>query len=157
MLFVPCRDAVHTLDASERTQTARRTQMAKMVGVWMYVAPRRPSDPVNLTGGATIILTEADKRKLGDGFMKVTIRVLDEDPFSSDDEVYKDNSFQLGPGLLNIGPNTFGISAIVPRSKVEDSEPSWQSSAELYFRVRASGGGVTTNWANSQIENVSYE
>jgi hypothetical protein len=37
--------------------------MARMVGVWMYVAPRRPSDNVNLTGGATIILTEADKRK----------------------------------------------------------------------------------------------
>ena len=113
--------------------------MAKMVGVWMYVAPRRPSDNVNLTGAATIILTEADKRKLGDGFMKVSLRVMDDDTWSSDDTVYKDDSFQLGPANLNVGPNTFGISAIVPHSKVANSEPSWQSSAELYFRVRASG------------------
>jgi hypothetical protein len=130
--------------------------MAKMVGVWMYVAPRSPSDDVNLTGGATIILTEADKRKLGDRLMNVSIRVMDDDTFF-DDEVYKDDSFQLGPALLNIGPNTFGISAIVPHSKVANSEPGYESSAELYFRVRASGGGVKTNWANSQNEDVRYE
>ncbi|RDI57975.1 hypothetical protein [Microvirga subterranea] len=130
--------------------------MAKMVGVWMYVAPRRPTDDVNLTGAATIILTEADRRKLGDGLMTVSLRVMDDDTFS-DDTVYKDDSFQLGPALLNIGPNTFGLNAIVPRSKVANSEPGWESSAELYFRVRASGSGVTTNWANSQTESVPYE
>jgi hypothetical protein len=130
--------------------------MAKMVGVWMYVAPRRPTDPVNLTGAATIILTEADKRKLGDSLMRISLRVMDDDTFS-DDTVYTDDSFQLGPANLNIGPNTFGISAIVPRSKVENSEPFWESSAELYFRVRASGGGIKTNWANSQIEDVRFE
>lgn len=130
--------------------------MAKMVGVWMYVAPRLPTDDVNLTGGATIILTEADKRKLGDGLMNVSIRVMDDDTFG-DDTVYKDDTFQLGPALLNIGPSTFGFSAIVPHSKVEESEPVWEGSAELYFRVRASGGGITTNWANSQNEDVPYK
>jgi hypothetical protein len=128
----------------------------KMVGVWMYVAPRNPSDDANLTGAATIILTEADKRKLGNGLMTVSLRVMDDDTFG-DDTVYQDDSFQLGPANLNIGPNTFSISAIVPHSKVEKSEPGWESSAELYFRVRASGGGVTTNWANSQTEDVPYE
>jgi hypothetical protein len=124
----------------------------------MYVEPRRPNDDVKLTGGATIILTEADKRKLGDGFMTLSVRVMDDDSSSSDDTVYKDDSFMIGPELLsNVGPNTIGISAYVPRSKVENSEPSWQSSAELYFRVRASGGGVKTNWANSQNEDVPYE
>lgn len=130
--------------------------MAKMVGVWMYVSPRRVNEDVRLTGAATIVLTEADRRKLGERLMKVSLRVMDDDTFS-DDTVYKDDSFQLGPGLLNVGPNTFTISAIVPRSKVADSEPSWESAAELYFRVRASGGGVTTNWANSQVEDVAYE
>jgi hypothetical protein len=132
--------------------------MAKMIGVWMYVAPRSPSDDVNLTGGATLILTEADKRKLGDSLMRVLIRVMDDDTFS-DNTVYKDDNFQLGPAnLLNIGPNTFGISAIVPHSKVANSEPSYESSAELYFRVAGvGGGGVTTKWANSQNEDVPFE
>jgi hypothetical protein len=131
--------------------------MAKMVGVWMYVVPRRPREsPVHLTGGGTIILTEEDKRKLGDSSMRVKIRVMDDDPIF-DDEVFKD-SFRTPPNL-NIGPNTFDISAFVPLDKVADSEPSSESWAELYFRVQASdaGGGVKTNWANSQNENVQYE
>lgn len=130
--------------------------MAKMVGVWMFVEPRRPTDDVRLRGAATIIITEADRRKLGDSLMRVSLRVMDDDSFS-DDLVQQDDSFQLGPALLNVGPNTFTISAIVPRSRVENSEPFWESSAELYFRVRASGGGVTTNWANSQNEDVRFE
>lgn len=130
--------------------------MAKMVGVWMYVEPRRPDDDVRLTGAATIIVTEADKHKLGNGFMTVSIRVMDDDTFS-DDIVYQNNSFQLGPALLNIGPNTFGISAIVPHNKVENSEPWWEGSAELYFKVRAAGGSVATNWGVSQNEDVPFE
>ena len=130
--------------------------MAKMVGVWMFVEPRRVGDDVRLRGAGTIIITEADRRKLGNSLMRVSLRVMDDDTFS-DDTVFQDDSFQLGPGLLNIGPNTFTISAIVPHNKVANSEPFWESSAELYFRVRASGSGVTTNWANSQNEDVAYE
>jgi hypothetical protein len=130
--------------------------MAKLVGVWMYIPPRRPSDHVRVQGGATLILTAADKDKLGNGLMKVAIRVMDQDP-GPDNTVYQDNSFSLGPALLNIGPNTFGINEIVPHSKVENSEPWYESSAELYLRLRASGGAVTTRWVNSQTENVPFE
>jgi hypothetical protein len=81
---------------------------------------------------------------------------MDEDTFS-DDLVFEDNSFQLGPGLLKIGPNTFDISALVPHSKVQHSEPSYESAAELYFRIAAEGAGVKTKWANSQVENVPFK
>jgi hypothetical protein len=131
--------------------------MAKMVGVWMYVVPRRPKEsPVHLKGGGTIILTEEDKRKLGDNSMRVKIRVMDDDP-GFDDEVFKDSFRTLSH--LNIGPNTFDISTFVPLDKVAVSEPSSESWAELYFRVQASdvGSGVKTKWANSQNENVPYE
>lgn len=129
--------------------------MAKMVGVWEYVVPRKSGDPVNLHGGATIIITEADKRKLGTSLMTVTIRVYDDDTFS-DDLLYTNSSFQLGPGLLQVGPNSFTFSALLSHATVANSEGWFDSSAELYFRVRASGGGVTTNWANSQIESVGF-
>jgi len=128
----------------------------KIVGVWLYVTPRKVTDPANLIGAATIIVTEADKRKLGDSLMKVTIRVYDEDSIS-DDKLYEDSNFQLGPALLQIGPNTFGLQAIVSRSTLENSEPPWEGSAELYFKVMASGGGVSTKWARSQTESVAFE
>jgi hypothetical protein len=130
--------------------------MAKMTGVWIYVAPRSASDDVNITCGATIILSEAEKHKIGNSLMNVSCRVMDDDAVS-DDTVHVDNSFQLGPALLNIGPSTFQLGVIVPHSKVQDSEPGSESWAELYCRVRASGGGVTTNWANSQNWDVRYE
>jgi hypothetical protein len=129
--------------------------MAKLVGVWIYEEPRSPSDDVKLQGGATLILSEPERRKIGDNFMKVSIRVMDDDT-AFDDELYKDDTFQLGPANLNIGPSTFGFSATVARSKVANSETSSESWAELYFRVRASGGGVTTKWANSQNDDVKY-
>ncbi|NOJ42235.1 hypothetical protein [Bradyrhizobium australiense] len=130
--------------------------MAKLVGVWIYEEPRSPSDDVKLQGGATLILSEQERRKIGDNLMKVSIRVMDDD-FAFDDELYKDDSFQLGPANLNVGPTTFGFSATVAHSKVANSETSSESWAELYFRVRASGGGVTTKWANSQNEDVQFE
>src|SRR5439155_26330267 len=99
---------------------------------------------------------EQERRKIGDNLMKVSIRVMDDDT-AFDDELYKDDTFQLGPANLNIGPSTFGFSATVAHSKVANSETSSESWAELYFRVRASGGGVTTKWANSQNEDVKYE
>lgn len=130
--------------------------MAKMVGVWLYVVPRKASDAVNCHGGATIIITEADKRKLGNSLMTVTVRVYDDDAFS-DDLLYTNSSFQLGPALLQVGPNSFTFSAQLSHSTVANSESWFESAAELYFRVRAAGGGVSTNWANSQVESVPYE
>ena len=127
--------------------------MAKIVGVWMYVAPRKPSDDVTLTGAYTLILTEEEKRKIGDNLLIEQFRVMDDDTFS-DDEVYKPQfPFQIGPANVNAGPNTYPLQVTLPRSKVVNSEPSY----ELYFRVRLSGGGVTTNWANSQTERVRYK
>lgn len=130
--------------------------MAKLTGAWIYETPRGPLDDVQLLGGATLIMTEADKRKLGDNFMKVRIKVMDDDTFS-DDTLYDDASFQLGPGLTKIGPNSFTFSADLPHSKVKNSEPSSEEWAELYFRVRAAGGGVTTNWASTENEDVRFE
>jgi hypothetical protein len=122
--------------------------MAYLTGIWMYIAPRRPSENVHIQGGATIILSQADKNKLGNSLMTVSIRVMEQDgPPWPNVVAYQDNSFQLGPALLNIGPNTFGISAIVPHSYVENSEafPPGDHTAELYLKLRASGGGVTTD------------
>jgi hypothetical protein len=122
--------------------------MAQMVGVWMYVAPRNPSDDVNILCGGTMILSKAEREQIGDSLMTVSIRVMDYDP-GPDDLVHVDNSFQLGPALLKIGPTAVGVNVIVPHSEVQSSEPFYEKWAELYVRVRASGGGVTTNWADS--------
>ena len=130
--------------------------MAKLTGVWIYEVPRGPKDDVQLLGGATLIVTEADRRTLGDNFMRVRIKVMDDDSVS-DDTLYDDNSFQLGPGLTQIGPNTFSFSANLPHSKVKDSEPSYENWAELYFRLRVSGGGVTTSWVNTENEAVRFD
>lgn len=127
--------------------------MAKMVGAWIYVAPRNSNQDVNLTVGGTILMTEADVRKVDKGLMGIQIRVMDDDTFN-DDLVVTDNSFQFG--ARNVGPNSFVTGVIVPRSKVEDSEPFYESTAELYARVRAVSNSVSTGWANSQTENVGY-
>ena len=133
--------------------------MVKLVGVWIYGVPRPPTDDLELLGGFTLILDAADKQKLGDGLMKVHIHVMDWDEYSSDDLVQKDDSFQLGPANLNVGPNTFGINAFVKHDKlktVEGGDPD-QNTAELYFRLRTVGGAVATSWANSQNEKARYK
>jgi hypothetical protein len=132
--------------------------MAKLVGVWIFAWPRKVTDDAELQGGATLILTEADKQKLGDGFMTVHIRVYDWDRWSADDLVQSDDTFQLGPANLNVGPNTFGINALVKHAKLKAADPSSQDTAELYFRLRvaSSAAGVQTSWANSPNENVKY-
>ena len=132
--------------------------MAKLVGGWIFAWPRKPADDAELQGGATLILTEADKQKLGDGLMTVHIRVYDWDRWSADDLVQSDDTFQLGPANLNAGPNTFGINALVKHSKLQAADPSSQDTAELYFRLRAtSATGVKTSWANSPNEHVKYK
>ena len=63
--------------------------MAKLVGAWLWVAPRKISDGAELVGGATIIITQADKQQLGNGFMNVHIRVMDWDRYSPDDLLFE--------------------------------------------------------------------
>jgi len=75
---------------------------------------------LELLGGATLILTQADKQKLGNGLMNVHIRLLDWDQYSPDDLVQQDDRFSLGPANLNVGPNTFGVNALREARQAED-------------------------------------
>jgi hypothetical protein len=131
--------------------------MAYLTGLWMYIVPRRPSEDVHIQGGVTIVLSGADKSKLGDSPMTVSIRVMNRGDNVSisnitlqlPNVVVEQESFQVGSANLNIGPNTFGLgSVIVPHAAVANSEPypPWDDTAELYLKLRASGGGgVTTD------------
>jgi hypothetical protein len=127
--------------------------MAKMVGVWLYEQPLNSPTDVYLEVGGTIVLTEQEVNKIGDGLITVSTQIWDDDTFS-DDLVFTDNSLQLGPADRQVGPNGFVYTIRVPRSKVNDSEPDYESTAELYARVKASGGGVTTGSTNSNIQDV---
>jgi hypothetical protein len=128
------------------------TQTAKLVGVWMFIPPRRSSDNVNVQGAATLILTAKERDKIGNKLMNIQVKVMDQDP-GPDHKVHEDNSFSLGPALLNIGPTTFGINAIVPHDDVEDPEPFF----EFAFAGASVWGGVATRWVNSQTEDVAFE
>jgi hypothetical protein len=128
--------------------------MAKMIGVWMNInnPNRSAQDDLNLTVGGTIVLTQAEVRKLVPGqLFNVRIRVMDEDSFS-DDLVYSDNSFSIGVSDTN--PKLFHTGVIVPRKQLRDSEPGYENEAEVYCRVSAGSGNISTNWRNSQTENV---
>jgi hypothetical protein len=46
---------------------------------------------------------------------------------------------------------------IVPAGRLNDSEPFWESRAEVYCRVSARGGSVETNAANSQTVSVAID
>jgi hypothetical protein len=120
--------------------------MAKMVGAWIDVAPRSPSDNVNMTVGGTILMTQEDIRRLGNSLMRVKIRIMDHDTVTSDDHIHTDTNFSFGP--RSVGPNCFHTGFVVPRSEVEASE-FWDSEAEVYALVSAAGGGLTTNEAKS--------
>ena len=128
--------------------------MAKMVGVWIFVHPRKVTDSAKLTVGGTIIMSQAEVRKLGVGLLPISIRVRDED-WLFDDNVQNDNSLFFA--AHQVGPNSFTTDVTIPHSKLVDSEPSAESVTELYARVRGVSAGVSTDWANSQTEDVRYE
>jgi hypothetical protein len=126
--------------------------MARLVGVWIYAKPRPPAEDVEISGGFTLILSEEDKRKLGDQPMTVDQRVYDWDKDSPDDLMYKDTSWQLGGANLNVGPNTFGLSAIVKHSDMKE-EDAWQNTVELYHQLRVTSAvGVNAQFKNSEPE-----
>jgi hypothetical protein len=126
--------------------------MAKMLGVWINVQFPNLRDELYLQVGGTIILRDDEVPKLAEKLMNVQITVMDDDTFS-DDVIMRDSSFSVG--IHDTNPHCFVTTVRVPRKAIEDSEPFWDSYAELYCKVKATGGGVTTNERNSQIVNVA--
>jgi hypothetical protein len=130
--------------------------MAKMVGVWIWVAPRDVSDDVNLTVGGTVILTDQDMQHIGED-LGLKIRIMDEDPGRDDKVGEVKDTF---PGPFKVGWNSFTTQVVVPHDDVADSEPFWESTAELYAKVAVYRRKVTeikTDWDNSQTEKVRFE
>lgn len=134
--------------------------MAKMRGVWMQInnPNRSAKEDLNLTVNGTIVLTSQDVAKLVPGqLFHVRIKVMDSDTFS-DDVVHTDDTFERG--VYDTTPTPFGVGVIVPAAKLRNSEPSYESTAEIYCRVAAeqrNGQGrvvISTNAANSQTEDV---
>jgi hypothetical protein len=129
--------------------------MAKMVGVWIYVHPRRRlADDVVLTFGATVLMSEAEVRKIGLGLLPVDIQIRDRDFPGFDDRVHI-ATFHCA--AQKVGPNHFHTEVTVPHSEVEDSEPWFERTAELYARLRGNSTDLSTNWANSQMEHVRFK
>jgi hypothetical protein len=131
--------------------------MAQMLGVWINVNnPNRSTDQdLNLTVGGTILLTAEDVKKLTKGgLFNVNIKVMDEDTFS-DDTVHTDNSFSVG--VYDTDPHCFHTGVIVPHQALNDSEPFWEDTAEIYCRVSAKQGTIQTNGANSQTIDVAID
>jgi hypothetical protein len=131
---------------------------ARMLGVWIYInnPNRSTSDDLNLTVGGTIILNTEALRKLGEQLLTVRIKVMDADAFD-DDLLLTNETFQIG--IHNTNPTCFYTGVIVPSQTLNDSEPFWEDTAEIYCRVSASspGGVVQTNAANSQTEDVAID
>jgi hypothetical protein len=123
--------------------------MAKMIGAWMYIQnpDRSAQDDLHLHVGAVLALQQPDPK----GLYSVTVKVMDDDPFF-DDDVHTDTSFQRNAPEAGTFPFGFGIT--VPRKKLRDSEPGYEHWTEIYCRVSARLGNKSTNWANSQVEDV---
>lgn len=127
--------------------------MAKMVGVWMDVnnQNRAPQDDLNLTVGGTIRLSSAELARVPPGSLfNVRIKVMDSDTFS-DDTVHNDNSFSIAAQSAS---QTFMTGVVVPASKLRNSEPSYENYAEVYCRVAAANGSLSTNASNSGTTDV---
>lgn len=131
--------------------------MARMLGVWILInnPNRSTNDDLNLTVGGTIVLTDADVKKLVKGqLFNVRIKVMDSDSIS-DDLIHSDNNFSVG--VFDTSPKCFHTGVIVPHQKLNDTEPFWEDAAEVYCRVSAAQGTIQTNAANSQTEDVAVD
>jgi len=127
--------------------------MAKMLGVWMDInnPNRSPSDDLNLTVGGTIRLTSAELAKVPPGALfNVKVKVMDSDTFS-DDLVHSDNSFSIG---IRSDNQPFMTGIIVPATALKNSEPSYEKYAEIYCRVAAGNGTLSTNASNSRTVDI---
>jgi hypothetical protein len=129
--------------------------MAQMLGVWMNInnPNRTTSQDLNLTVGGTIMLSDADLKKLGGkgGLFAINIKVMDEDTFS-DDTVFTDSSFQVN--ITDTNPKCFHTGVIVPHGKLNDCEWLFDHTAEIYCRVMAKNGAVQTNAENTKTHDV---
>jgi hypothetical protein len=132
------------------------TAQARVLGVWIFInnPGRSTSEDLNLTVGFTTKLNTEALRLLGEKLMTVKIDVMDEDTFS-DDKLMTDQSFQIG--IHDTDFHCWHKGVIVPHQKLNDCEPFYEDWAEIYCRVSAKGGGVQTNAANSQTENVAID
>src|SRR5262249_13568725 len=123
----------------------------------IVAAPREISDDVSLTVGGTIILTQQEVDKIGNQALSLRILIMDDDSFH-DNEV--DNFSDSFAGPFNAGANSFQTRDFtVSHEKVADSEPGYESVAELYARVRVSPATTTsikTNWAESNDVYVRF-
>lgn len=129
---------------------------AKMLGVWINVnnPNRSTSDVLNLTVGGTIILNAEAVKQVGEGLMRVKIKVMDSDSVE-DDLLLTNETFQIG--VHDTSPRCFHTGVIVPAAKLNNCEPFWESRAEVYCRVSAKGGAVQSNAADSQTEGVKVD
>jgi hypothetical protein len=128
--------------------------MARMLGIWINVnnPSRSPAEDLNLQVGGTILLNSKEVAKLPQGgLFNVKIKVLDSDTFS-DDLVFTDDNFNRG--VFDTSPTPFITSVIVPFVKLRNSEPGFENTAEIYCRVAAKNGPVSTNASNSQTVDV---
>jgi hypothetical protein len=130
--------------------------MAKMLGVWMFVVnpDRSAQDILHLRTGGHIKLTSQELAKIAatDRLLNVRVKVMDSDTFD-DDLVFTDESFFLG--IRDTNPTPFVQDVIVPASNVINSEPSYESTAEIYCKLSARKGDlVSTNSSNTKEVNV---
>src|SRR5262245_30261262 len=103
--------------------------MAKMVGVWIWVAPRDPADDVTMKVGGTLNLTQQDVQHIGQ--TKLQIQIWDDDTIADDKVGDVEVTFD---GPFDVGPNPFQRELTVDHDDVADSEPSSDSKAELYAK-----------------------
>jgi hypothetical protein len=131
--------------------------MGKMLGVWINVnnPNRSTSQDLNLTVGGAIMLSEAEVRTLGGGgLFRINIRIMDDDSVS-DDLLHTNNSFQIN--VQGTGPQCFHTGVIVPHGKLNDCEPWYEDFAEVYARVSAKSGNVSTNTVDSSNVSVRID
>ena len=136
--------------------------LARILGPWMFIRNpgRSTNDDLMLMVGGAIVLNREAIDKIGDHLMTVRVNVWDEDDWSSDDLLITNQSFQLGPAFLRdaLLPKCFFVDGIiVPHQTLNNTDPFWTDKTDVYCKILASGGGVTTNDAKSNSESVKVD
>ena len=128
--------------------------MAQVQNLRIGVAPRKPSDDVHLTVTGSFRLFTADVRALGGRPVRAEYVIKDGDWPGGDDTVGPGSSF-FELESYDVGHNSFTIEVFLSHDEVLNSEPKWESGAELYARVR--GRDPKTDWQTSQELTVEYQ
>lgn len=133
---------------------------ARILGAWMYIRnpDRSKNDDLNLVAGGVITLNGDALTKLDGNLLTIRIDVMDQDDFSSDDLLVTNQSFQLGAAFLESSqrvPKCFFVDGInVPAHTINNTDNEWSDRTDVYCLISASGGGLTTNTAQSNSESV---